>query len=249
MVSAGPRRRPDARGASLPAGGGVGDGVAGWWVRSIVAGAYWTTEDIRMDIAKAHQVGGAPNGISARDALRASSAVLAATILSAEAMEAAAGRSRRTSSTPRRSTGTRATSRSPTPVTAGNGLHGPRPAAKPDSADSADTTDSGVVDVFGARTRERVRSARRVINSRCRTQSPAGLGGLYSKDRFSVDLNAVRLLRRDRRTAGRWRAAEPWSKHEADDADPRHCDALARHVLPPRASVGLHSQPTRWALA
>ena len=28
------------------------------------------------------------------------------------------------------------------------------------------------------------------INSRCRTQSPAGLGGLYSKDRFSVDLNA-----------------------------------------------------------
>ena len=28
------------------------------------------------------------------------------------------------------------------------------------------------------------------INSRCRTQPPAGRGGLYAKDRFSVDLSA-----------------------------------------------------------
>ena len=70
-----------------------------------------------------------------------------------------------------------------------------------DSADSADTTDSGVVDVFEGRPtvygdsaygsgefQQLLRDAS--INSRCRTQSPAGLGGLYSKDRFSVDLNA-----------------------------------------------------------
>ncbi len=67
--------------------------------------------------------------------------------------------------------------------------------------DGAGTGAGGVVDVFEGRPTVYGDSAYgsgefqqmlvdERINSRCRTQPPAGRGGLYSKDRFSVDLDA-----------------------------------------------------------
>ena len=89
-------------------------------------------------------------------------------------------------------------------------------------ADTADAGDGGGVDVFEGRPvvygdsaygsgefQRFLRDER--INSRCRTQQPAGRGGLYGKDRFDIDLDAetvtcpagVRVeIRRDRHGDG-----------------------------------------------
>ena len=204
-----------------------------------------------------------------------------------------------------------------------------------DTADT-DTADTGVVDVFEGRPtvygdgayrsgefQQLLRDA--CINSRCRTQGPAGRGGLYSKDRFSVDLSAgavtcpagvrvqirrgsggggtarfglacthcdqrrlctaakrgrtIRVTRhetvladaRDRQRAPAWKAdyhaTRPIVERRLDHLKRRwHGGRRARvrgrpkvdadfnllaaaHNLARLAALGLHSQPTRWALA
>ena len=128
-----------------------------------------------------------------------------------------------------------------------------------DSADSADTTDSGVVDVFEGRPtvygdsaygsgefQQLLRDAS--INSRCRTQSPAGLGGLYSKDRFSVDLNAGTVTcpagSASRSAAAATATTPPASPRRAPNATSASCAPRPKAAEPSASANTKLSSPT-----
>ena len=79
-----------------------------------------------------------------------------------------------------------------TAVTAGNAADASAAAALikdlTNNHTTGDSTGGGSTDSSSGEFQQFLRGER--INSRCRTQKPAGRGGLYSKDRFDVDVHA-----------------------------------------------------------